>query len=286
DVLVGGDGNDLIVGAHGNDTAQLGAGNDTFVWNQGDGSDVVDGQDGTDTLVFNGATGGENIDISANGSGVRMFRALGNITMDLSDIEHIQVTPLGGADTITVNNLSGTDVTEVNVDLGGAGDGQADTVVINATDRNDVIRVVNHNGVVTVTGLATEVSIRNFETNDRIVINGLGGNDVIDASRLTGMLFTASGGDGNDVLVGSAGDDVLNGEAGNDHLIGGGGHDTLDGGPGHNTVTNSAAHCANAASLLNQFMASTFVMAGAGHGGTPIADPQTPQQSLLTQPHA
>jgi Ca2+-binding RTX toxin-like protein len=168
--------------------------------------------------------------------------------------------------------------------------------VVNATDGNDVIRVVNHNGVITVSGLASDVTITNFEANDRLVINGLGGNDVIDASGLTGMLFTADGGDGNDVLVGSTGNDVLNGDAGNDLLIGDGGQDALDGGTGHNTVFHSAGN-ANAIAaaapsdprslaLLNQFMASSFVTAGDGQGGMPIADPQPPQQPLLTQPHA
>ena len=38
--------------------------------------------------------------------------------------------------------------------------------------------------------------------------------------------------------------------------------------------------------LLGQLMASSFVAAGDGHGGTPFADPPSSQQPLLTQPHA
>ena len=101
--------------------ALLGNGNDTFIWNPGDGSDIVEGQAGTDTLVFNGANVGENIDISANGSRVRLFRDVGNITMDLNGVENIQVNALGGADTITVNDLTGTDAKQVNIDLSGNG---------------------------------------------------------------------------------------------------------------------------------------------------------------------
>ena len=37
--------------------------------------------------------------------------------MDLNDVEQINFTALGGADTITVNDLTGTDVTQVNLDL-------------------------------------------------------------------------------------------------------------------------------------------------------------------------
>src|SRR6202040_510459 len=99
----------MVVGGRGNDVAFLGNGNDTFIWNPGDGSDIVEGQAGTDTLVFNGANVAENMDISANGGRVRFFRDVANITMDLNGVENIQVNALGGADTITVNDLTGTD---------------------------------------------------------------------------------------------------------------------------------------------------------------------------------
>ena len=112
--------------------ALLGAGDDTFVWNPGDGSDTVEGQAGTDTLLFNGANINEKIDVSANGGRVRFTRDVANITMDLNGVEHINFTALGGADNITVNDLAGTGVTQVNIDLAatpgsGAGDGAADT---------------------------------------------------------------------------------------------------------------------------------------------------------------
>ena len=48
------------------------------------------------------------------------------------------------ADHITVNDLTGTDVTQVNIDLaasGGGGDAQSDTVVLNATNGANVIDV-------------------------------------------------------------------------------------------------------------------------------------------------
>ena len=41
--------------------------------------------------------------------------------MDLNDVESISFNALGGADNIVVNDLSGTDVTEVDINLGGAG---------------------------------------------------------------------------------------------------------------------------------------------------------------------
>ena len=117
DTLIAGAGNDVVTGGRGNDVALLGDGNDQFIWNPGDGSDIVEGQGGNDTLVFNGANVDENFDISANGSRVRLFRDVGNITMDLNGVETIRLAALGGADTITVNDLTGTDVTQVAIDL-------------------------------------------------------------------------------------------------------------------------------------------------------------------------
>jgi Ca2+-binding RTX toxin-like protein len=301
DTITGSAGNDTVIGGRGNDTALLGAGNDTFVWNPGDGSDVVEGQGGTDTLQFNGANVSENIDISANGSRARLFRDVGNVTMDLNSVEHINLVALGGADTITVNDLSKTDVKQVAIDLSatpgsGTGDGQADTVVINATNGDDVINITDNNGVITVSGLATDVTITGFEANnDRLVINGLGGDDIINASGLTGPIqLTADGGDGNDILIGSRGNDTLSGGAGDDILIGNGGQDVLNGGTGNNLIFNAPAVAgsstnaspASAAALLGQFMASSFVSAGEGHGAVPIADLSVGQQPQLAQPHA
>jgi hypothetical protein len=84
-------------------------------------------------------------------------------------------TRFGGADNITINDLTGTDVKQVAIDLGaaaGGGDGQVDTVAINATNRG-AITVADNNGVVTVSGLASTVTISNFEANlDQLVING------------------------------------------------------------------------------------------------------------------
>jgi Ca2+-binding RTX toxin-like protein len=276
DTITGSKGDDLINGGDGNDLAKMGAGNDTFVWNPGDDNDTVDGQAGVDTLLFNGASIAEIMDISANGGHARLTRNVGNITMDLDNVETIDVQAKGGADTITVNDLSQTDVSEVKIDLGGA-DNEADTIVLNATNGNDAIVVTNNNGVITVSGLGADVTITGFEANDRIVINGLGGDDVIEASGLSGMLLTANGDDGDDVLVGSPGNDTLLGGAGDDVLVGGGGQDVLDGGPGSNVVIQSA--------VLGQFMASSFAPSQ-GPASTPMADPASNQPPLLAQPHA
>jgi Ca2+-binding RTX toxin-like protein len=217
----------------------MGAGDDTFVWNPGDDNDTLEGQAGFDTLTFNGANVAENINISANGGRVLFTRDVANVVMDLNDVESINFNALGGADKITINDLSGTDVTEVNINLGGV-DGQADTIIINATSGDDVALVVGDASGVSVLGLAAQVNILGFNPNegDRIIINGLAGDDVVQASGLAAgaIQLTASGGDGEDVLVGGDGNDTLSGDAGDDVLIGGLGIDILDGGPGSNVV--------------------------------------------------
>jgi Ca2+-binding RTX toxin-like protein len=224
----------------------MAAGDDTFVWNPGDDNDIIEGQAGFDTMLFNGANVAENIGISANGGRALFTRDIANVVMDLNDTESITFNALGGADNIVVNDLSGTDISEININLaaaGGAGDGAADTIVINATNGDDVIIVTDDgNGGVTVLGLAATVNIAGFEAgNDRIIINGLAGDDVIEASGLGAgsIQFTGDGGAGNDIIIGGAGNDTLFGGDGDDVLLGGGGIDVIDGGPGDDVEIQS-----------------------------------------------
>ena len=291
DTITGSQDNDLVIGGRGTDVAKLGAGDDTFVWNPGDGSDTVDGQAGNDTLLFNGANVAENMNISANGTHALLSRDVGAVTMDLSNVETVDVGALGGADTITVNDLAKTAVRNVNIDLGaagGVGDGAVDTVVINATSASDTINVTNNNGVLTVTGLATTVTISHFEAQDRLVINGLGGDDVIAAGPGTqGMQFIFDGGDGADVLIGGPGNDTLLGGAGDDVLIGGPGQDVLDGGTGDNVLIQDGGGIPPALQtlgLLAQAGASNFAPSGTVGAAMPVTD-QTSHAPQLASPH-
>ena len=71
-----------------------------------------------------------------------------------------------------------------------------------------------------------------------MTVNLLAGDDVVQADGLAAgaIQFSADGGDGDDVLIGSPGNDTLTGGAGDDVLIGNGGVDVLDGGPGNNVI--------------------------------------------------
>jgi Ca2+-binding RTX toxin-like protein len=242
DVLIGGQGNDLLIGGRGNDTEFGRAGDDTFLWNPGDGNDLLEGEGGQDTMLFNGANIAEEIDIAANGQRVRFSRNIANITMDCNGVEVIQFNALGGADAIRVNDLSGTGVSMVNLNLGLAGgtnDLAADTVAINGTESDDVVHISGTPAGVSVIGLSARVNIVGADpTLDQLLLFLLGGNDVAEATGLqAGVIgLTINGGPGADVLTGSAGPDTLLGAEGDDILIGGPGLDLLDGGPGDNVV--------------------------------------------------
>jgi Ca2+-binding RTX toxin-like protein len=241
--LIGGDGADFVDGGRGSDVALLGAGDDTFQWDPGEGSDTVEGQDGNDTMVFNGANVAERFEVSASGGRVRFTRDIGTITMDLAGVERIETNALGGADTFTQHDVTGTDLVADHVDLAGpggaAGDGQPDRIVVEGTAGNDAISVAGDASGVAVNGLAARVTVAHPEAaNDALTVDALAGDDVVDASGLAqgALSYAARGGEGNDLLLGSAGDDTLDGGPGDDVLNGGPGLDVLDGGPGANVV--------------------------------------------------
>jgi Ca2+-binding RTX toxin-like protein len=256
DTLMGGDGNDVVVGGRGNDMAFLGAGDDLFVWNPGDGNDVVEGQDGSDTLRFDGTSLGEAFTLSANGSRVRLARDLANVVADLNGVERIDIQALGGADTLVLNDLAGTGIARVHVDLAGApggiaGDGVVDAIVVNGTQGDDAITLSLRDGVLVIDGLGEQVVIEHFDADDTITIAGLGGDDIVDATGVgtLGPRLTLAGGDGNDILVGGAGADTVQGGAGNDALLGGASQDTVDGGDGENVVLQDSVNVDPAAIL-------------------------------------
>jgi hypothetical protein len=179
----------VIDGNKGADTAELGSGDDVFVWDPGDGSDVVEGQDGFDIMRFNGAPAAEQFTLSANGPRLRLFRDVGNVTMDTAGIEQVDVNALGGADLVTVNDLSGTDVGRVNVDLAGSlggttGDGSVDRVVMNGTAGDDAFEVKGDAGGLQASGLTPLVDLFNHEATDHLEINTLAGNDTVSTAGL------------------------------------------------------------------------------------------------------
>jgi Ca2+-binding RTX toxin-like protein len=169
----------LVNGGTGNDRAVLGAGDDDFTWNPGDGSDFVDGRDGTDTLVFNGADAPEVFTVSDSANGVQLLRDVGNIQMDLENVERVEVNGLGDNDVI-----DGSGVTKP-VELSADGGDGAD--LITGGWGNDVLA-----------GGAGTDTLDGGQGDDLLI-----GDADADKFQFTGTAF------GNDVIGDWAADDIL-----------------------------------------------------------------------------
>jgi hypothetical protein len=180
--FIGGNGRDAVDGNRGNDTALLGNGRDSFRWDPGDGSDIVEGENGTDTLDFNGAGVDEIMSLSPDGERSLFLRNVASIRMDMNGVERLDLTALGGADSVTVNDMSGTDFRRADVDLSaptGAADGVADIVTVKGTEQADNIHVKVAGARVVVDGLRTETVVAGAEPIDQLEVNALGGDDKV-----------------------------------------------------------------------------------------------------------
>src|SRR5262249_16075876 len=159
----------------------------------------------------------EKIDMFANGARLLFTRDIGNIVMDTDGVERVTFNAKGGVDRITVHDLSGTDVTEVNLNLEGAPgavDGAADTVIVEGQGGDDGVVVCGDASGVSVQGLSAVVNITGAEADkDRLTVSTFAGDDaVVGAGLAAGAIqFAADGGEGDDVLVGGAGNDTLSG---------------------------------------------------------------------------
>jgi len=127
---------------------------------------------------------------------------------------------------------------------------------------------------VTVTGIADSFTFTGGNGND--VLNGTAGEDTLLGNNGDDTLFGLDGhdlllgGNGNDALYGGAGNDRLYGESGDDRLFGGDGNDFLAGGSGNDTLSGGAG-------------ADTFFFAKSG-GSDTILDFDTAADRLQLDP--
>ena len=122
----------------------------------------MEGQFGFDTLDFNGAGVAENMSLSPNGGRSLFLRDAANIRMDMDDVENLDLTALGSVDTFVLNDMSGTDFRQANVDLSGpagGGDAAADVVTVNGTNDDDEIDVTTDGTRIDVAGLKTTLRL-------------------------------------------------------------------------------------------------------------------------------
>ncbi|KAA1420233.1 hypothetical protein F0U44_07380 [Nocardioides humilatus] len=263
DVIVGGPGpnsiagfggNDLICGLGGNDTINDGLGADTVYGESGndvftqpagtDVGDVFDGGSGTDQVSYGARSG--NVTVTLDGNNDDGVSGEGDTVQ--TNVEN--VTTGGGNDTLlgtsAANRLIGNGGNDTVTGGGGndyvTGNGGVDT--LRGGDGNDTI----------LAGDGDDTIDEGATANGSDLIKGGTGADLIDygartaavAIRLTGVATSgaagendkllncekASGGTGDDTIVGHVTADTLAGGAGNDTLTGNGNDDTMHGGPG------------------------------------------------------
>lgn len=218
DTLIGSGLGDIVRGGPGNDVMSGGPGDDVFAWVPGDGNDTILGEAGSDVLAFVGAAAAEAFALTADGAGFDFTRDVGAIVMDVEGIETLEVSTLGGNNSVTLNDLTGVaDLTSVVLALG-----DSDDVVDASAQANPAVSltVFASLGNDALIGGAGADELHGEEGNDNI--SGLGGIDTLD------------GGDGDDTINGGPGNETLQGGAGNDTFVWnpGDGSDTLVGGTG------------------------------------------------------
>ena len=129
---------------------------------------------------------------------MKFTRNLGNIVMDLNDFEALDVNAEDGTDSVTVNDLAGTGLTDVTVDLANSpgsdfSDGVADTVQVEGTAGVDTIAATDNGGAVDVAGLAASVRIAHTDPAlDRLTIDSLAGNDNVSIDPAVNALIQVS----------------------------------------------------------------------------------------------
>jgi Ca2+-binding RTX toxin-like protein len=188
DILVGSPGQDVITGGFGDDVAFLREGLDTFNWSAGDGSDIVEGGAGTDFLRMNGSGANERFAVSPIGGRTIVSRDVANIRIDTGDLERFDILPAGGADTMEVDDMSGTDAQVITWELAPfrgttATDGALDQVLVKGTNGPDAISVGAGGHQVRVSGIPAAVEINRSDTTfDTLHVDTKLGNDLVSVA--------------------------------------------------------------------------------------------------------
>jgi Ca2+-binding RTX toxin-like protein len=186
DAIDRGSGPDEIFGAGERDTISGGDGDDTVLWSPASGNDWVRGDVGWDRVVMSGNTTGEQFSVQALADGTaRLTRDIGAVTLDVAQFDAVEVLPGDGPDTVTVHDLQGSGIVQVDVDLdqpGGSTFAMFDQVHVRGTDAVDHVGVDAVGAAVEVDGLAARVRVTRPDANDELVVTGLGGADFLIAS--------------------------------------------------------------------------------------------------------
>jgi Ca2+-binding RTX toxin-like protein len=122
DTIHAGGGADLIDAGEGDDIIFGDSGEDLIIWSHGDGADDIDGGGDTDKLILLGDEdpGGLDLTITVSDDNGDIDIDWGSTTLDVESLEHLDLTAGTGSDTVTIEDISGTDLMHVDIGLGGA----------------------------------------------------------------------------------------------------------------------------------------------------------------------
>jgi Ca2+-binding RTX toxin-like protein len=279
-----------VTGGHGNDIVTLGSGDDTFTWNPGDGSDTVEGRGGIDTLVFNNSSLSDSVDISANGSHVKLAASgRSPVTIDINGVEKIVAKALDLPDFIRIHDLAGTGVQQVTADLRGSAGGSngfSDSVDIESAAGGSHITATQTESTILVRGLASQITILGYDpvsqpVTDHLSFQGLDGDDVIDVSAVAGPVLVGDGG-GNDIVRTGSGNDIVNDGPGDDQFFMGDGADTLQWGPGSGSDTIDGEGGVDRLTMFGNDAAENFVISASGTHALLTRDLETVTMNLTS----
>jgi Ca2+-binding RTX toxin-like protein len=228
-------------------------------WDSATAGDQTVAANGTFTVVINGGDGNDSLTVLAKNTEIAVATLNGEGGDDVLTGADTNDTLNGGDGNDRLVGAKGTDLMN-----GGAGN---DTLVWNNGDGSDRMNGDAGNDGVEVNGSpnladafilepipgGVEFRRQNLvpftldTATERFQVNGLGGNDVVEATDGVGALTLLSvdggagvdiiiGSDGADLILGGEGNDVLDGGSGDDRVVGDRGNDTMSGGAGDDTL--------------------------------------------------
>jgi Ca2+-binding RTX toxin-like protein len=253
DELFGGDDNDRLTGGAGVTNVYGEDGDDTIIWNQVGGAmlGVVDGgadtggdfRDGLQVLIDGAA---DTAAVSPATAGA-FDLAIDGVVTRAGGVEGLILDMMGAGDTVTIDDLTASDLKTVVVRLGDD-DGAQDHVIVNGSagaenidlstidadgQNGDDTLAIDYDSKVSITIEQGDAAGGNLALGDRLTVNGNGGLDAIDASGVLTQLLNIDfefGNDGTSLLGSSFADlfdiDVIGNTAGVLNIDGGGGGDS------------------------------------------------------------
>ena len=173
----GGPGSDTFDSGQSIDIFYGGPGNDLFNWTKGDERDLFDGGDGEDQARLSGSPGADTFVVGTTATAVTVSTG-GLGPVQLASVEALDINLEDGKDSAVIEDLTGTTLTNVTVDLG---PGSTQSVEIYGTDSDDVITLSSAGSAVLVSGLPATIGVSSLENDDDLLIDAGAGSDTLQA---------------------------------------------------------------------------------------------------------